>query len=86
VVWRDGQLPSVPANASAPSCKLYNALKKVSKMSGRFSEIQIDPNLRNQARLVVLKVNENYSNQMPSVVPVVKILKPILPEEHSYPS
>ncbi len=33
---------------------------------GRFPENHMDPNLRNQLRFVVLKVNENYSSQMPS--------------------
>jgi hypothetical protein len=63
VAWGDGQFPSAPGNASAPSCSIFRKLKQVSRMLGFF------PNGHKHAgqqRLTVLKVNEDYSSQMPS--------------------
>ena len=64
VVVGDGSaFPSVPGSPAAPTSSIYQALKKTSRMLGRFPA---DHALAGQQRLVVLKVNENYSSQIPS--------------------
>jgi hypothetical protein len=63
VAWGDGIFPTVEGNPAAPSVKLYRALKQVSRMLGRFPR---GHRLAGQQRLLVLKVNENFSSQMPS--------------------
>jgi hypothetical protein len=64
VVVGDGSaFPSVPGSPAAPTSSIYRALKQTSKMLGRFPQGHV---LVGQQRLVVLKVNENYSSQIPS--------------------
>lgn len=63
VAWGDGIFPAAPGNPAAPSIKLFKALKSVSRMLGRFPR---GHRLAGQQRLLVLKVNENFSSQMPS--------------------
>ncbi len=64
VVVGDGSaFPSVPGSPAAPTSSIYRALKHTAKMLGRFPA---DHALAGQQRLVVLKVNENYSSQIPS--------------------
>jgi hypothetical protein len=63
VVGDGGPFPSVPGSPAAPTSSIYRALKKTSKMLGRFPQGHV---LFGQQRLVVLKVNENYSSQIPS--------------------
>ena len=62
VVGDGGAFPSVTRPAS-PTSSIYRALKHTAKMLGRFPA---DHALAGQLRLVVLKVNENYSSQIPS--------------------
>lgn len=63
VVWGDGQFPTVPGNPAAPSCSIFTKLKQTSRMLGKFPAGHA---LEGQQRLIVLKVNENYSSQIPS--------------------
>jgi hypothetical protein len=63
VAWGDGVFPTVPGNPASPNIRLFKELKKVSRQLGRFPP---GHHLAGQQRLLVLKVNENYSSQMPS--------------------
>lgn len=70
IVWGDGQFPTVAGNPAAPSCAIYRKLKSVSRMLGNFPRgfklLTIGHVLAGQRRLIVLKVNENFSSQIPS--------------------
>ncbi len=63
VVGDGGTFPSISGSPAAPTSSINRALKQTSKMLGRFLA---DHTLAGQQRLVVLKVNENYSSQIPS--------------------
>ena len=63
VVGDGGALQSAPGSPAAPTSSIYEALKRTSRMLGRFPANHA---LAGQQRLVVLKVNENYSSQIPS--------------------
>ena len=63
VVGDGGVFPSAPGSPAAPTSSIYQALKRTSRMLGRFP---LGHALVGQQRLVVLKVNENYSSQIPS--------------------
>ena len=63
VVWGDGVFPSARGSPAAPILQMYRALKRTSRMLGRFPQGHA---LAGQQRLIVLKVNENFSSQIPS--------------------
>ena len=64
VVFGDGgPFPSVQGSPAAPTSSIYRALKNTARMLGVFPAGHA---LAGQQRLVVLKVNENYSSQIPS--------------------
>lgn len=63
VVWGDGGFSSQRGHRAAPSSIFYRALKDVSRMLGTFPAWHP---LHGQNRLLVLKINENYTSQMPS--------------------
>jgi hypothetical protein len=64
VVFGDGGgFPSVQGSPAAPTSSIYRAIKKTARMLGVFPADHV---LEGQQRLVVLKVNENYSSQIPS--------------------
>ena len=64
VVFGDGGgFPSVQGSPAAPTSSIYRAMKKTSRMLGVFPAGHV---LEGRQRLVALKVNENYSSQIPS--------------------
>jgi hypothetical protein len=63
VVGDGGPFPSATGSPAAPTSSIYRALKHWAKMLGR---CPADHALAGQQRLVVLKVNENYSSQISS--------------------
>ena len=64
VVFGDGGgFPSVQGSPAAPTSSIYRAIKKTARMLGVFPAGHA---LEGQQRLFVLKVNENYSSQIPS--------------------
>jgi len=66
VVWGDGVFPSTPGSPAAPILRIYRHMKQVSRMLGVFPQGHA---LAGHQRLVVLKVDENYSSQIPSCWP-----------------
>jgi len=64
VVFGDGGgFPSVQGSPAAPTSSIYRAIKKTARMLGVFPAGHV---LEGRQRLVALKVNENYSSQIPS--------------------
>jgi len=63
VAWGDGIFPTLPGNPASPTVRLYQKLKQVSRMLGRFP---VNHPLAGQQRLIVLKINEHLTSQIPS--------------------
>ena len=85
VAWGDGVFPSSPGNAAAPNVKLYRKLKQVSRMLGRFPP---GHRLAGQQRLIVLKINENLTSQIPSCWLEGQLVgqHPLLPQQPQQPN
>ena len=62
IAWGNGSKNN-PGNRSSPSSSIYRYLKRMSQQLGRFAENHTHAG---QQRLIVLKVNENYSSRTPS--------------------
>lgn len=67
IAWGDCSMPNTRGRRPAPCESLYRHLVRMSKQMGRFPE---GHRLQGQQRLIVLKINENYSSQIPSCWPI----------------
>ena len=65
IAWGNGSKNN-RGNRASPSSAIYRYLKRMSKQLGRFSQDHANANLVGQQRLIVLKVNEDYTSRTPS--------------------
>ena len=73
VAWGDAsQIPphSNPGQPPAPSSALFRYVKHASKQLGTFHPNHPNHALRGQQRMIVLKINENFTSQIPSCWPL----------------
>ena len=85
VAWGDGIFPALKGNPASPTVRLYQKLKQVSRMLGRFPD---GHPLEGQQRLIVLKINEHLTSQIPScwISGETVDQHPLLPQRHPIPA